>query len=89
MVADSPFWCMTLLTLSHGLTGFSCAMINQQEIAPNYIAIISTTISFVTSFSGFLSPMIVAYFIRENVRTFYTQILLLDFIEISFFLEYN
>lgn len=43
-------------------------MQNSQDLSPNYAATIYGIINAVATTSGFISPLVVAYFTQDNVR---------------------
>lgn len=68
-VGFDPFWCVFLITLSLGFNGASTMtnLQNSQDLAPNYAGTLYGIINFVGTTSGFLSPLLVAYFTEEQV----------------------
>lgn len=68
-IGDHPYWCVAIITLSLGFNGASSLtnLQNGQDLAPNFAGSIYSLINFVGTTSGFLSPMVVAYFTRNGV----------------------
>lgn len=67
---SSNFWCITLITLSIGFSG-SVTMTNMQnpiDLSPNYCGTIFGFLNFVSSTSGFLTPLVTAHFTEEKVK---------------------
>lgn len=64
-----PHWCVAIITLSLGFNGSSTLtnLLNGQDLAPNFAGSIYSLINFVGTTSGFLSPLVVAYFTKKDV----------------------
>lgn len=70
----NPATCVALITLSLGFNGASAVtnLQNAQDLTPNYAASLFAMVNIVATTSGFLSPMLVAFYISENVRLILT-----------------
>jgi MFS transporter, ACS family, solute carrier family 17 (sodium-dependent inorganic phosphate cotransporter), other len=68
-VENSPEACITLITLSLGFAGASTltSAQNPQDLAPNFAGSVFGFTNFFATCSGFISPLVVSYFTRENV----------------------
>jgi MFS transporter, ACS family, solute carrier family 17 (sodium-dependent inorganic phosphate cotransporter), other len=68
-VAFNPYLCVAVMTISLGLNGSSVItnLMNSQDLSPNFAGTIYGMINFFGTSSGFLSPIIVAYFTAEEV----------------------
>lgn len=68
-VGTDPYACVACISLSAAfngavsLTGYQ----NAQDLAPNYAATVYSIINCVATTTGFLSPLVVAYFTRDSV----------------------
>lgn len=63
-----PYICVAIITLSMGFNGASTVtnLQNSQDLAPNYVGTIYGTINIIGVTPGFFSPMLVAYFTKNN-----------------------
>lgn len=61
---------MAIITASLGLNGASTLtnLQNSQDLAPNFAGSLYSVINFVGTSTGFISPMVVAYFTQYGVR---------------------
>lgn len=68
-IGNHPYWCVVIITASLGLNGASTLtnLQNSQDLAPNFAGSLYSVINFVGTSSGFISPMVVAYFTEERV----------------------
>jgi ACS family sodium-dependent inorganic phosphate cotransporter len=66
-----PYICVAIITLSLGFNGAATMtnLQNSQDLAPNYAGTLYGIINFVGTSSGFISPLIVAHFTKESVRS--------------------
>ncbi|XP_055858837.1 sialin [Episyrphus balteatus] len=64
----SPYVCVAIMTLSLGFNGAATVtnLANSQDLAPNYAGTLYGTINFVGTTPGIFSPMIVAYFTKDQ-----------------------
>lgn len=64
-----PYVCVAIITFSLGFNGAATVtnLANSQDLAPNYAGTLYGTINFVGTTPGIFSPMIVAYFTRDEV----------------------
>lgn len=62
--------CIILMTISLGLNGASTLTsgANAQDLSPNYAASVFGIANFFATMSGFLSPLVVNFFTRHQVR---------------------
>lgn len=69
-IGSNPYVCVTIITIALGFNGASVCtnLLNAQDLAPNYTAIIFSIINLVGTSCGATTPMVIAYFTRENVR---------------------
>lgn len=69
-IGKNPYVCVAIITIALGFNGASVCtnLLNAQDLAPNYTAIIFSIINLVGTSSGATTPMVIAYFTRENVR---------------------
>lgn len=65
-----PYICVGVVTLSMGFNGAATMtnLQNAQDLAPNFAGTLYGIINFVGTTSGFISPLIVAYFTEDEVR---------------------
>ena len=65
------------MTLSLGFNG--CAtltnLLNSHDLAPNFAGTLYGIINTAGTTAGFLAPMVVAYFTKENVREIHNMML--------------
>ncbi|XP_055917711.1 sialin [Eupeodes corollae] len=63
-----PYVCVAIITFSLGFNGAATVtnLANSQDLAPNYAGTLYGTINFVGTTPGIFSPMIVAYFTRDE-----------------------
>lgn len=68
-LAFDPYICVTIVTLSMAFNGAATMtnLQNSQDLAPNFAGSLYGIINFVGTTSGFISPLIVAYFTEEEV----------------------
>lgn len=66
---NGPYYCVLLMGLSMAFNGASVltTMQNSQDLSPNYTASIYGIINTIGTMPGFMTPMVVAYFTRDNV----------------------
>jgi MFS transporter, ACS family, solute carrier family 17 (sodium-dependent inorganic phosphate cotransporter), other len=64
-----PMVSIALLTLSLGFNGAATITSGQnaQDLAPNFAGSLFGITNFVATMSGFISPLVVSYFTREQV----------------------
>lgn len=91
LVSESPYWCIAFMVLSYGFSGAGAmgGFVNLQEIAPNYATTVMGVVTSFTNWNGFLAPMLVAHFTRDNVMMgvfFFFFILNRQFL---FYIEHN
>lgn len=69
LVSPYPMWCVAMITLSFAFNGAitMSGYQNVHELAPNYTSTIMSIIVTISTTSGYMSPMVVAYFTREKV----------------------
>lgn len=72
-VGNNPYACVAIMTASLGLNGAATLtnLQNSQDLAPNFAGTLYAIINFIGTTSGFLSPLVVTYFTKENVRICY------------------
>lgn len=72
-IGYDPYICVAIITLSLGFNGAATMtnLQNSQDLAPNFAGSVYGMINFVGTMSGFISPLIVAYFTQERVRDFF------------------
>lgn len=70
LLAFDKYLVVTVITLSLGVNGAATLtnLQNSQDLAPNFAGTLYGIINFVGTTSGFISPMIVAYFTKDGVR---------------------
>lgn len=70
-VGCDPYVCVAIITLSLGFNGAATMtnLQNSQDLAPNYAGSLYGMVNFVGTTSGFISPIIVAHFTQERVKT--------------------
>lgn len=63
-----PYVCVTIITLSLGFNGASTLtnLQNSQDLAPNFAGTLYGIMNFLGTTSGFISPIVVAYFTAEE-----------------------
>ena len=68
-IGYDPYICVAVITLSLGFNGAATMtnLQNSQDLAPNFAGHLYGIINFVATTSGFISPLIVAYFTQERV----------------------
>lgn len=68
-IGNHPYWCVAIITASLGFNGASTLtnLQNSQDLAPNYAGSLYSVINFIGTSSGFISPMVVAYFTQTRV----------------------
>lgn len=66
---ESPYWSVALLTLSLGFNGASTmtSLQNAQDLAPNFAGNVYGLINFVGTTTGFITPLVVSHFTKEQV----------------------
>ena len=64
-----PYVCVAIITMSLGMNGAAAVtnLQNSQDLAPNYAGSLYGTINVIGTTPGFFSPMIVAYFTKDQV----------------------
>jgi ACS family sodium-dependent inorganic phosphate cotransporter len=64
-----PYICVAIISMSLGFNGAATMtnLQNAQDLSPNFAGQVYGMINFVGTMSGFISPLIVAYFTQENV----------------------
>lgn len=69
-VNTNPYYCVILLSLQSAFNGASIltTMLNCQDLSPNYSATIFGIGNSVGTITGFLAPMVVANFTKDNVN---------------------
>lgn len=82
-IENNPHACITLITLSLGFNGAAVMTSGQnpQDLAPNFAASVFGLTNFFATMSGFLSPLVVSYFTRDDQvsKSFNTQKLSIKF----------
>lgn len=71
-VGYNAYVCVAIISLSLGFNGAATMtnLQNSQDLAPEFAGQIYGIINFFATMSGFISPVIVAYFTRENVSNY-------------------
>lgn len=71
--ATQPYWCIVLMTVAFFCNGakVQTTLANAHDLAPNGAASTMATINCLAASNGFISPLVVAYFTREQVREAY------------------
>lgn len=69
-IGNYPYICVAIITASLGFNGASTItnLQNSQDLAPNFAGTLYSMINFVGTTTGFISPLVVGYFTRENVK---------------------
>lgn len=84
LLAFDKYLVVAVITLSLGFNGAATMtnLQNSQDLAPNFAGTLYGIINFVGTTSGFISPIIVAYFTEDGVSkfngSFINHVLLLD-----------
>lgn len=67
-VSDQPYVCVAFITLSLGFNGASTTtnLQNSHDLAPNYAATVYGFINTAGTTTGFITPLVVAYFTRDR-----------------------
>lgn len=67
----NPYVAVALMTASFGLNGAvtQTAFANIHDLTPNYAASVLSISNFFGGTSGFVTPLVVTYFTKDNVRT--------------------
>lgn len=70
VTVDRPYLCIGLMTVAFALNGAvtQTSQANYHDLAPTCAASVMAIVCTVTATSGFLSPLVVAYFTSERVR---------------------
>ena len=70
LLAFDKYLVVAVITLSLGFNGAATVtnLQNSQDLAPNFAGTLYGIINFVGTSSGFISPIIVAYFTENGVR---------------------
>lgn len=71
-INDRPYFCIAFITASLGFNG-AVAMTNLQngqDLSPNFAGTLYSIISTIASTSGFLTPVVIAFFTEETVSEF-------------------
>lgn len=65
----NPYACVTLITLSLGSNGAATQtnLQNSQDLAPNFAGTLYSIINTTGLSTGFITPLVVAYFTQEQV----------------------
>lgn len=68
-VGESPAACVALISIAFGFNGASSVtnLQNVHDFAPNYAATIFSLANIFGTTSGFVAPLVVAFFTREKV----------------------
>lgn len=68
-IGENPYVHVAIITLSLGFNGAATLtnLQNSQDLAPNFAGSLYGIINFIGSSTGFISPMIVAYFTENGV----------------------
>lgn len=77
-VGTNPYVHVAIITMSLGFNGAATLtnLQNAQDLAPNFAGTLYGLVNFIGSTSGFLTPMIMAYFTHEQVRRIVVGVLL-------------
>lgn len=77
LLAYNKYYVVAVITLSLGFNGAATMtnLQNSQDLAPNFAGSIYGIINFVGTSSGFITPLIVAYFTEDGVRLKQIEIL--------------
>lgn len=67
-IGFKPYVCVTIITLSLGFNGASTLtnLQNSQDLAPNFAGTLYGIMNFIGTTSGFISPIVVAYFTADE-----------------------
>lgn len=67
-MGTDPYICVLIIILSLGFNGAATVtnLQNSQDLAPNYAGSLYGIINFFGTTSGFISPLVVAYFTHEH-----------------------
>lgn len=68
-VGEHPYVCVAFMTISLGFNGAiaQSAICNYHDLAPNYASSLNAIINGISSCSGFITPVVVAFFTAETV----------------------
>lgn len=68
-VGTNPYVHVALITLSLGFNGAATLtnLQNAQDLSPNFVGTLYGLVNFIGSTSGFITPLIVAYFTHDAV----------------------
>lgn len=71
VTVDQPYICVALMTVAFGLNGAitQTTLVNYHDLGPTCAASLMSIANSVAAASGFLSPLVVAYFTSERVST--------------------
>lgn len=71
-VENNPQVCITLMTIAVGLNGAATltSAANAQDLSPVYASSAFGITNFFATMSGFLSPMVVSFFTRNQARNY-------------------
>lgn len=77
LVGAYPLWCVALITLSFAFNGgiSLSGYQNVHELAPNYTSTMMSMIVTISTTTGYISPVVVAYFTREKVQNMNMRII--------------
>lgn len=66
--ANQPYVCVALMVVSFGLNGAitQTSLVNNHDLSPTLATSTNAISNFVASCSGFISPLVVAYFTSEQ-----------------------
>lgn len=72
-VSNNPMHCVIVITMALGFNGASTVvnLSNALDLAPNYVATLSSIINTFATLAGVIAPMMVTYFTREQASNNY------------------
>lgn len=74
-VSGWPYLCVAFMTISLGFNGAlaQSVLCNYHDLAPNYATTLNAFMNGISSCSGFVSPLIVAYFTADDVSAHFDR----------------
>lgn len=72
-IDDQPYAYVAVITASLGFNGAAALtnLLNAQDLSPNYAGTLYSIINTAGTTAGFVTPLVVAYFTKDSVRTFF------------------
>lgn len=68
-LSTSPYMCVAVMALAYGFNGAvtQTSLSNSQDLSPNYSAFVLCIANTIGGLSGFVIPLVVAFFTKDNV----------------------